>query len=80
MEILAEAGDGREGVDALARVRRSRVVVLVGLGANMLAGWWWMDPVAGLVIGAVAVREDLEVWQRRSVRVLSRHLAGVASG
>ena len=32
MEILAEAGDGGEGVDALARVRRSRVVVLVGLG------------------------------------------------
>jgi divalent metal cation (Fe/Co/Zn/Cd) transporter len=37
-------------------------VVLVGLGANMLAGWWWMDPVAGLVIGAVAVREGLEAW------------------
>ncbi len=32
MEILAEAGDGKEGVDALSRVRRSRVVVLVGLG------------------------------------------------
>ena len=32
MEILAEAGDGGDGVDALARVRRSRVVVLVGLG------------------------------------------------
>jgi DNA-binding NarL/FixJ family response regulator len=32
MEILAEAGDGGEGVDLLARVRRSRVVVLVGLG------------------------------------------------
>ncbi|MDP9302753.1 MAG: response regulator transcription factor [Actinomycetota bacterium] len=32
MEILAEAGDGRDGVDALSRVRRSRVVVLVGLG------------------------------------------------
>ena len=32
MEILAEAGDGGEGVDALSRVRRSRVVVLVGLG------------------------------------------------
>jgi DNA-binding NarL/FixJ family response regulator len=32
MEILAEAGEGGEGVDALARVRRSRVVVLVGLG------------------------------------------------
>jgi len=32
MEILAQAGDGGEGVDELARVRRSRVVVLVGLG------------------------------------------------
>ena len=32
MEILAEASDGLDGVDALARVRRSRVVVLVGLG------------------------------------------------
>ena len=32
MEILAECGDGLDGVDALARVRRSRVVVLVGLG------------------------------------------------
>ena len=32
MEILAEAGDGGDGVDALGRVRRSRVVVLVGLG------------------------------------------------
>jgi len=32
MEILAEAGDGRDGMDALSRIRRSRVVVLVGLG------------------------------------------------
>jgi DNA-binding NarL/FixJ family response regulator len=32
IEVLAEAGDGLEAVDMLARVRRSRVVVLVGLG------------------------------------------------
>jgi DNA-binding NarL/FixJ family response regulator len=32
MEVLAEAGDGLEGVEQLSRVRRSRVVVLVGLG------------------------------------------------
>jgi len=31
-KLLAEAGDGKEGVDALSRVRRTRVVVLVGLG------------------------------------------------
>ncbi|HEU4425423.1 MAG TPA: cation transporter, partial [Pilimelia sp.] len=32
-------------------------VLLVGLVANALLGWWWADPVAALVIGAVAVRE-----------------------
>jgi DNA-binding NarL/FixJ family response regulator len=32
IEVLAEAGDGLEAFDLLARVRRSRVVVLVGLG------------------------------------------------
>src|SRR5947208_15510324 len=32
MEMLAEAGDGKEGVDARSRVRRALVVGLVGLG------------------------------------------------
>ncbi len=32
MEVLAEAGTSDEGLAAIARVRRSRVVVLVGLG------------------------------------------------
>src|SRR5437867_4446143 len=32
MEVLAEAGDPAEGLEALARVRRSRIVVLIGLG------------------------------------------------
>jgi divalent metal cation (Fe/Co/Zn/Cd) transporter len=31
--------------------------LLVGLLANAIAGWWWADPVAALVIGAVALRE-----------------------
>jgi Co/Zn/Cd efflux system component len=31
--------------------------VLVGLTLNSLAGWWWADPVAGLVIVVYAVRE-----------------------
>ena len=38
-------------------------VLLVGLGANALFGWWWADPVAGLVIAMVAVREGYEAWQ-----------------
>jgi divalent metal cation (Fe/Co/Zn/Cd) transporter len=37
-------------------------VVLVGLVANALAGWWWMDPLAGLAVAALAVREGLQAW------------------
>jgi divalent metal cation (Fe/Co/Zn/Cd) transporter len=39
------------------------IALLVGLGANALLGWWWADPLAGLVIAAVAVREGREVWR-----------------
>ena len=31
--------------------------VLTGLTLNALAGWWWADPIAGLVIVGYAVRE-----------------------
>ena len=34
--------------------------VLVGLVTNALFGWWWADPVAGLVLVAFAVREARE--------------------
>lgn len=37
-------------------------VVLVGLAANALFGWWWMDPAAGLVVAALAVREGRAAW------------------
>lgn len=32
-------------------------VLLVGLLANATLGWWWADPLAALVIAAVAVKE-----------------------
>ena len=35
-------------------------VLLVGLLANGVLGWSWADPVAALVIAAVAVREGVE--------------------
>lgn len=37
-------------------------LLLVGLGANALLGWWWADPVAGLAIAAFAAREGHELW------------------
>lgn len=38
-------------------------VLLVGLGVNSLFGWWWADPIAALVIAAVAVKEGREAWK-----------------
>jgi divalent metal cation (Fe/Co/Zn/Cd) transporter len=38
-------------------------VVLAGLVLNSLLGWFWADPVAGLVIAAVAVKEGLDAWR-----------------
>ena len=39
--------------------------VLVGLALNALFGWWWADPVAGLVIAYYAVREAWAVFAER---------------
>jgi divalent metal cation (Fe/Co/Zn/Cd) transporter len=36
---------------------------LLGVGLNALAGWWWADPAAALVIAALAVKEGLEAWE-----------------
>jgi divalent metal cation (Fe/Co/Zn/Cd) transporter len=38
-------------------------VLLVGLGLNSLFGWSWADPVAGLVIAAVAIKEGRDAWR-----------------
>jgi len=37
--------------------------VLLGLLGNALLGWWWLDPIAALVIAAVSIREGRESWQ-----------------
>lgn len=38
-------------------------VLLVGLVANAVFGWGWADPVAALVIAAVAVKEGRDAWR-----------------
>ena len=37
--------------------------VLIGLVGNALAGAWWLDPLVGLLIAGLAVREGLEAWR-----------------
>jgi two-component system, NarL family, response regulator DevR len=42
MEVLAEAGDADQAVEAIGRVRRTRVVVLVGLGLTGEHDAYWL--------------------------------------
>lgn len=37
--------------------------LLIGLGLNAWLGWSWADPVAALVIAAVAAKEGLSAWR-----------------
>jgi hypothetical protein len=38
-------------------------VLLVGLVLNATVGWHWADPIAGLIVAAVAVKEGREAWR-----------------
>jgi divalent metal cation (Fe/Co/Zn/Cd) transporter len=42
------------------------IALLAGLLANALAGWWWADPAAALVIAALAVKEGRDSWRGAS--------------
>jgi divalent metal cation (Fe/Co/Zn/Cd) transporter len=73
MPVLATAQRraGRElgSVSAVADSRQTLLctylsaVLLVGLLLNALLGWSWADPVAALVIAAVAVKEGRDAWR-----------------
>ncbi len=38
-------------------------VLLLGLVLNATLGWYWADPIAGLIIAAVAIKEGREAWR-----------------
>lgn len=37
--------------------------LLIGLVGNAAVGAWWLDPIVGLLIAAVAVKEGMEAWR-----------------
>lgn len=39
------------------------VVLLGGLVLNATIGWWWADPLAALIIAAMAISEGREAWR-----------------
>lgn len=40
--------------------------VLAGLLANMILGWWWVDPIVALGIAGIALNEGRETWRGES--------------
>ena len=55
----ATAGEGRQNLLCAYMAGG----VLVGLLANAVVGWWWLDPAIALGIAALAVREGREAWR-----------------
>ncbi len=55
-------------------------VLLVGLALNAVLGWWWADPLAGLVIAAIAVKEGREAWRGEGCCALTAATPGAAAG
>ena len=47
-------------------------VLLIGLVLNATLGWYWADPVAGLVIAAVAIKEGRAAWRGEGCCVPTR--------
>jgi divalent metal cation (Fe/Co/Zn/Cd) transporter len=39
------------------------IALLGGLLANAVFGWWWADPLAGLAIAGVALKEGRDSWR-----------------
>ena len=38
-------------------------ILLAGLGLNASLGWWWADPMAGIVMTPVIVKEGVSAWK-----------------
>lgn len=53
------------------------VALFLGLAGNALFGAWRLDPVVGLLIAVVAVREGLEAWAGEGCACAADRLAGM---
>lgn len=51
-------------------------VLLIGLVLNATLGWSWADPIAGLIIAALAVKEGREAWRGEGCCAPSAHREG----
>jgi divalent metal cation (Fe/Co/Zn/Cd) transporter len=59
MGSAATKGEGRQNILCAYLAG----ALLVGLVGNAIFGAWWLDPVVGLLIAGVAIREGSEAWR-----------------
>lgn len=59
LDSRATAGEGVQNLLCAAQA----AAVLAGLGLTAAVGWSWVDPVVGLGLAVVAVREGREAWR-----------------
>jgi len=76
LDSTATAGEGTQNV--LCGIQAA--AVLVGLGANAAVGAWWLDPLIGLFIAFVAIKEGREAWKGESCAECASPLALTAEG
>lgn len=72
--LLLARGKGITGrkLDNAVLIAESRVTVidaylaaavLIGVGLNAAVGWWWADPLSGMVIVYYATAEGIAHWR-----------------
>jgi divalent metal cation (Fe/Co/Zn/Cd) transporter len=61
-ETLGSSATHGEGAQNLLCAYLAGAVFL-GLAGNALFGWWWLDPIAALLIAGVALKEGAETWR-----------------
>lgn len=62
--VMYELTDlGRRLVAAVVGEPVPAAALLVGLLGNALMGAWWLDPLVGLLVAGVAVKESRNAWR-----------------
>lgn len=75
LESAATKGEGRQNMLCAYLAG----ALLLGLVGNLALGAWWLDPIVGLLIAGVAVKEGIEAWRGEGCCV-GDPLAGAGPG
>lgn len=61
-QALDSGATSGEGVQNLLCAAQAGAVLL-GLALTAAFDWWWVDPIIGLAIAAIAIREGRQAWR-----------------